>query len=127
MGVHGEGFEHLGRVPSLQRIYLGGVKSIPEGGLKPIARLGQLRLLDLTETNVRNADLEPLTALPTLGWLHLGETRIDDAAVEHLARMTGLRELTVSGTKVSADGLDRLEKALPNTQIHQGTIRKRKK
>ncbi|HWB00484.1 MAG TPA: hypothetical protein VG713_18455, partial [Pirellulales bacterium] len=49
--------------------------------------------------------------------LILDETGITDDELPTLESMTGLRQLSLRGTKVTADGVARLKKALPQCEI----------
>jgi hypothetical protein len=51
--------------------------------------------------------------------LDLRDTQITDAGVRHIAALGRLEELDIRGTRITADGLQELRKALPNCAITQ--------
>jgi uncharacterized protein YjbI with pentapeptide repeats len=99
------------------------------GGHIDQASSGQVLTVDLTGTDVTNADLEQLQAftqllgliltdtgvsddglrhvakLGTLTTLELYRTSISDAGLEHLSNMNSLAGLYLKGTKITDDGL----------------------
>jgi len=52
--------------------------------------------------------------------LDLKGTRATDAGLKHLAGLGKLKELDLTGTQVTADGVGRLQKALPKCKIYSG-------
>ena len=72
---------------------------VTDAGMKAVANLNKLSLLDLANTNVSDAGARELTALPQLGKLHL------------------------SFTQVSKGGFADLKKALPNCGIVHNTAK----
>ena len=65
-----------------------------------------------------------LVKLPTLEKLWLHDLPITDASVEVLSKMKALRELHVYATKLSNEGVRRLQSALPRCKvIHEAVPR----
>ena len=91
------GLEH---VTSLQ---LGGSKALTDDGVRQLARMPQLRHLDLSGTQITDRGLEVLRALPALESLSLSWTRVTDAGCAHLARCEGLQHVDLSATS-TGDG-----------------------
>ncbi|MEX2561377.1 MAG: hypothetical protein WD403_15750, partial [Pirellulales bacterium] len=61
-----------------------------------------------------------LVQLKSLGWLtmlDLSNTQIDDADLGHLHQLKGLQQLNLQLTRVTADGVRQLEKALPRCRV----------
>ena len=56
-------------------------------------------------------------ALEELEVLELQGTRITDAGLQHLAGVPSLKKLLLGRTKVSAQGVAELRRALPNCEI----------
>lgn len=54
-----------------------------------------------------------LTALQS----RLDQANVTDACVRHLAELTQLQRLDLTGTKVTAEGVAKLQQALPNCEI----------
>ena len=51
--------------------------------------------------------------------LGLGRTKITDAGLEYLQRLTKLHELYLWDTKVTDQGVKKLQQALPNCEIER--------
>ncbi|MEX1095980.1 MAG: hypothetical protein WED34_08015, partial [Planctomycetales bacterium] len=85
--------------------------------LAQLAGLEQLEELDLSGTAVTDAGLEPLTALSGLSGLYLNDTAVSDAAVPHLSRLGRLKILSIGGTRITWDGVRRLQQSLPGCRI----------
>jgi hypothetical protein len=49
--------------------------------------------------------------------LQFGDTKISDAGLEHLAALAGLKSIKVSRSNVTAEGLARLQTAIPGCKI----------
>ena len=91
------GLEH---VTSLQ---LGGSKALTDDGVRHLARMPQLRHLDLSGTQLTDRALEVLRALPALESLSLSWTRVTDAGCAHLSGCQRLQRVDLSGTS-TGDG-----------------------
>jgi hypothetical protein len=63
--------------------------------------------------------MQELATLPELRYMILQETAISDAGLVDLAACKNLRTLYLGETKVSAEGIARLKKALPECDISQ--------
>jgi Leucine-rich repeat (LRR) protein len=71
--------------------------------------LAHVRTLDLSYTEVSDADLAHLQALTALQSLDLSNTEMSDAGLAHLQTLTALQSLDLSFTQVSDAGLAHLE------------------
>ncbi len=72
------------------------------------------------ENSVADGDLECLVQLPQLKSLffhYLNKPKITDAGLGHLRGLTHLQYLDIQGTAVTAEGVARLQQALPNCKI----------
>ncbi len=139
-GITDEGLRHLGAITGLRHLDIAGTSvsdaglahlhglaklqllavqhtRVGDSGLASIARLTDLEVLWLDGTAVTSAGLRQLAALRRLRDLHLAGTAIDDSAIEPLQALTGLGSLDLSNTTVTAPGLARLRKALPQCKI----------
>jgi hypothetical protein len=56
--------------------------------------------------------------LTQLEWLQLGYTQVTDAGLEHLKGLNQLRALGLESTKVTDEGVKKLQQALPMCYIH---------
>ena len=74
-------------------------------------------ILDLSDTEVTDAGLEQLKGVTGLEALALG-AKVTDAGLEHLKGLTELTFLQLFGTKVTDNGVDKLQAALPKCFIN---------
>jgi hypothetical protein len=51
--------------------------------------------------------------------LTLSGPHCDDRAIEHLTKLTRLESLTLSETKISQEGMRRLQRALPDCRVER--------
>jgi hypothetical protein len=94
------------------RVFLVGPK-VTDAGLKHLAGLMWLTVLDLTDTKVTDAGLKHLAGLKQLRELDLQDTKVTDAGLKHLAGLKKLKTLDLFGTQVTSKGKADLEEALP--------------
>jgi hypothetical protein len=107
--------EILGRVAErehLTTLRLGGSAALTDAGVEQLARLTNLRQLDLGGCPVTDRALAAVAELPALESLGLAGTRITDAGVAALVRCARLERLDLSGTR-TGDGAIRALAALP--------------
>jgi hypothetical protein len=93
---------------------------VGDQGIEYLARLPNLHVLDLSNTQVTGAGLLRLVALQNLQDLALRWLAISDVDLQVLQALRQLRRLDVSGTKITPAGLDSLQDALPRTEIISG-------
>jgi hypothetical protein len=112
--------EQLSRAVDIHELRLGNSKGVTDEGVRHLARLQQLRHLDLSMTSVSDEGLEVLRALPALESVNLSWTRITDAGVAHLAGCDRLRKVYLTGTR-AGDGSLRTLAGKPNLAVlHTG-------
>ena len=68
---------------------------------------------------VTSAGVKSVAHLSTLELLNLCNTSVDDAAVDSLVKLNNLRRLNIIGTKVSDQGVARLRHVLPDCDIRR--------
>ncbi|MBL9205017.1 MAG: hypothetical protein JNN01_08020 [Opitutaceae bacterium] len=85
-----------------------GETSVTDAGLAGLARMKQLRRLQLDHTAVTGAGLVHLSGLPRLESLNLVGTSLTDADLRLLAKLPRLRTLYVWNTMVSDEALSEL-------------------
>ncbi len=90
---------------------------IGDPGVAALAQVKSLRRIDLADTSVTDSGLAALANLPQLESLDLSGLDLTDAAVGHLERLTTLRELRIQDTGLSAQAIQQLRAALPETEI----------
>jgi ankyrin repeat protein len=100
-----ERISHLEHVTS---ILSGGSKALSDTGLRHLARMPQLRHLDLSGTQVTDRGLEVLRELPALESISLSWTGITDAGVAHLRNCRHLRRVDLSATNTGDDAIKAL-------------------
>ena len=84
----------------------------------------RLQVLELTGTDVRDADMQVVGGLRRLTSLHLNGTGITDAGMPHLARLNRLESLHLAKTEISAasiGALNRLTRLKILDLSHTGT------
>lgn len=125
--------EVLRLLPTLESLDLGGPHPGPDGyrstGGSPmeddlpaaIAELKQLRVLNLSYSQIRADGLKILAALDQVSKLSLvGCPRVDDRALAELAKWKSLQYLDIQEAAVTAQGVEALEKAKPGIVILRG-------
>jgi len=93
----------------------GNVTITAKGGLAKVTKAADLpaepfhlREIQLSGTEVKDADLESIHGLPDLSALRLNHTSISDAGFVHLKELPALRLLEVVETRITDDGLKHL-------------------
>jgi internalin A len=125
--------EVLRLLPTLESLDLGGPHPGPDGyrstGGSPmeddlpaaISELKQLRLLNLSYSQIRADGLKILAALDQVSKLSLvGCPRVEDRALAELAKWKSLQYLDIQEAAVTAQGVEALEKAKPGIVILRG-------
>ena len=95
-----ERISHLHHVVALR---LANSKALTDDGIEYLARMPQLRELDLSQTGVTDRGLEVLRNLPNLETLSLVLTRVTDSGIEHLRDCHSLQRLNLMWTN-TGDG-----------------------
>lgn len=93
----------LATVGSLESLKLDGSRAVTDEGIRHLARLPNLRHLDLQGTSITDAGLGALRELPALERLSLAWSAVTDAGMHHLADLTRLQEVNLQGTR-TGDG-----------------------
>lgn len=73
--------------------------------------------LNLAQSRITDAEVTDLAALANLETLVLSQTAITDACVDDLAKLQKLKRLIVTETGITAEGVEKLQAALPGCQI----------
>ncbi|MEX2120536.1 MAG: hypothetical protein WD847_13160 [Pirellulales bacterium] len=102
--------------PDLKVLDLSGTQ-ISDEGMKHISKLSSLEVLSLGKTDVSSDGMTHLVDLPRLRLLRLDRTKVDDSCVPFVQRMAHLRYLDVYETEMTGRGVDRLRKALPKCKV----------
>jgi hypothetical protein len=119
-GLNDESLVYIGKLSGLKSLNLGDAR-VTNAGLKSLAGLKNLEILDLGWTkDVGDAGLPLLAKLPRLRVLGLGGTKVTDAGIPLLASFKSLREIKLGATAVTDRGLSALEACKGLTTVHLG-------
>jgi Leucine Rich Repeat (LRR) protein len=108
-GLHASGqmtdalLDRFSRLDHITALDFEGSKGVTADGLAHLARLPQLRYLNLAGCGITDRGLEVVRRLPALESIVLTGTRITDAGVAHLAACDGLQSVDLSWTQ-TGDG-----------------------
>ncbi len=90
--------------------------AVTDAGLVHLGNLAELKAVYLDDTQITDAGLRHVAELAGLKTLSVNYTRVGDAALEHLKGLGQLGSFELLETDVTAAGLRKLEKALPQMQ-----------
>jgi hypothetical protein len=105
--VRDAGLKELAGLKQLRILDLWGTR-VTDAGLKELAGLKQLQVLNLHDTPVTDAGLKELAGLNQLRGLDLALTEVTDAGLKELAGLKQLQVLNLWGTRVTNAGLKEL-------------------
>ena len=83
---------------------------ITDAGLKEVAKLQNLTILDLNSSKVTDTGLKEVAKLQKLEELLLESSKITDVGLKEVAKLQTLEHLNVSGTYITDAGLKELSK-----------------
>lgn len=97
-------------LPKLRRLYLHELSSVGDAGLKHLAALKSLEVLDIwTVPQMTDATVDVIATLPHLKDLTIRTTGVTDNSIDKLLNISGLQSLTFKENGlVTADGLKKL-------------------
>jgi hypothetical protein len=126
----------VGHLMHLKYLSFGGTRAFTDVGLAHLAGLKEMKVLNLSQSQITDAGLAHLAGMTKMNWLNLSNTQINgaglthlggmagltclyldntavtDACAEPLASLGGLMSLYLNGTSVTPDGVGHLEAAL---------------
>jgi len=114
--VSGDVLSQVKKLDRLQKLDLSG-SNVTDAELVHLKDLASLQTLLLSKTQVTDDGLSHFKGLKNLASLDLQGTKITDAGMTHLTGLTSLRHLEIQATKVTAEGAEKLKAALPNLSI----------
>ena len=120
-GYKENNLRHLQQLPELFSVTL-TESIVTEVGLEQVASLKGLKGLHLRECNISVGAFASIAAMKNLKWLHLVETKIAASDLPLLESMQSLEQLWIIGTGLTPADEERLQKALPATQIRGNSI-----
>ena len=101
-----------------------GETAITDAGLAHLAGLSNLRFLDLYRCRqIADAGLVHLQKLRDLRRLNVSQSQITDSGLLHLKGLSQLEHLDLTRTKVTKEGVEDLQKSLPQAHVRYGTDR----
>ena len=101
--------KELAKLQQLKVLNLGDTQ-ITDAGLTEVAKCTQLTLLDLEATQITDVGLKEVAKLQQLTHLWLYNTPITDAGLKELAKLQKLELLVLGETKITDAGLKELAK-----------------
>jgi hypothetical protein len=93
-----EMLDHVSRIEGITSLELGGSKMLTDDGVRQLARMPQLRHLDLSGTAITDRALDVLRDLPGLETLSLAMTHVTDAGIAQLSAHEQLERVNLSWT-----------------------------
>ncbi|HUG93619.1 MAG TPA: hypothetical protein VML55_22455 [Planctomycetaceae bacterium] len=111
--------DSLKRLPELGRLKYLCLQSNPitDAGLEHVARLDGVEALYLSSTKISDRGVETLRRHAELKVLWLNYTAVGDGSIDTLSELRQLKHLRITGTRITPAGLERLERALPETRV----------
>jgi hypothetical protein len=116
--VTDETLEYIASFAQLHTLNLVGT-GISDSGLVNLEGLGHLHELYLANTKIGDSGLKNFKGLWQLQLLNLNGTKVSDSGLPNLDGLTNLRKLYLDRTNVTVDGVNELQKALPNCEIER--------
>lgn len=114
--INDDGMAHLTSLQKLDVLCL--PEEVTDAGMQEIGKLKRLRTLYASHTRITDAGLQALVVgkvpLRTLSLYH---TNVTDEGISYLTRIRTLEDVNLGETRVTHDGILRLQRALPNTTI----------
>lgn len=133
--VTDDGLRNLSAMTKLKRLMLDKT-DVTSAGMRHLRELKNLNWLNLRWTGIEDDGLQHLTGLTNLKMLNLENTNITDAGLMHLKRLTNLEALVLkharherlkklanlppSKMNVTDEGVEGLQRALPNCKVYYG-------
>ncbi|MBA4017129.1 MAG: hypothetical protein C0483_08155 [Pirellula sp.] len=101
---------------AITSLFLSGAP-ITDAGTAHLKGMKRMKILDLARTAVSDASMPHVAGLTNLDTLRLADISIGDQGLSSLHPLTMLKTLNVKGTRVTAEGVAKLQKALPDCKI----------
>ena len=93
-----DALERISRLEHVTVLRLGGSRNLTDAGVAHLARMTELRELDLGGCPITDRSLEVVARLPKLEQLGLWRTTVTDAGAAHLARCERLTRVDLAST-----------------------------
>ena len=105
----------------LRHLSLNGTR-VSDSGIDNLRKLAALETLSVAGCAIGDSALSNCECLQGLRKLNLGGTMVTDAALTNLRKLDGLLWLRLDNTKISAEGIVTIRRALPNCEIDLGPL-----
>ena len=112
----GAGIDRLAKLARLRSLVIGDT-GLSEDAARSIGRLTKLEQLSLQNTRLASRQVQHLKGLHNLTSLDLSGTLVGDEGLAALYDLKGLKVVRLDGTMATAKGIEKLQAALPSTQI----------
>lgn len=116
--ITGSGLAALARLKNLRTLNLQTAR-LDDAAVQNLKKLVWVERLALDHTNITDDALQQLAELKQLEFLALDHNQITDEGVAHLVSLKNLDRLDLGGTKVTDEGIRTLQAALPDCEIHR--------
>jgi hypothetical protein len=120
MNITDSGLEAINNLNELEELHIAAAANSPQitdSGLRHLKSLRRLYYLSLFQLDITGAGLAELKTLPGLERLEVSSIDINDTDLGQLKDMGQLKELKLKKTKVTGDGINGLQKSLPQLMI----------
>jgi len=114
-----DGLRHVAALKNVVVLNLRDTQ-ITSAGLVHLKGLSKLRRLHLERTQIGDEGIENLAGLDNLEYLNLYGTKITDKVLDQLAGLKNLKQLYVWQTGVTKEGADKLKRTLPGVKVVRG-------
>jgi len=117
-GITDEALLHFSALESLEGLSLQG-NSFTDEGMRHLLPLKNLKTLTvgLGDCRVTDIGLEPIGTLENLERLGIQHSAVTDDGLIHLVGLKKLRSLWAGNTKISKEGADLLQQAIPGLKV----------
>lgn len=115
-GFDDAGLAHLAKLKNLRELNLVNTP-ITDAGVAHLARLSRLEVLTLSGTEITDDALRQIRHLKNLRTLILEDTEITDSGLAFLAGLPRLEVVLLYRTLVTESGISRLKAALPHSLV----------
>lgn len=97
--IGGEGIEGLEPLANLKELAMVSVQMGSASGWERLGKLSQVETLNLTQSNITDADISTLVSMTGLKDLNISNTSLTDAALVQLAKLENLEILRMESTR----------------------------
>ena len=100
LNINGAGIEGLEPLGNLRELTMASVQMGSSTGWERLGRLSQVEMLNLSLTNITDADVSSLITMTGLKELNVSNTALTDAALNQFAKLENLEILRIQGNRM---------------------------